>query len=249
MKSLEAGGSASQGRIWMMLSLFIIVAFQSIATLLYNLPPNYTARKFDRQLNHYMEPYLAQSWSLFAPNPGRWNPSCYVRYAMRNVRGGFKTTDWLDGNALFSRANSANPLDKMALEREIYFGEVLIATNDIATIRKSIRGRSFSPARPAPINILSRNALSVERLFMAMAPALDPDTNNHPYFVQIALREELAQKFDDRFPAAASKNTMHKVLNEIPDSADSSTASKLATLVLPWIPGEHLSGFVDSVSR
>jgi len=42
---------------------------------------------------------------------------------------------------------------------------------------------------------------------------------------------------------------MHKVLNEIPDSADSSTASKLATLVLPWIPGEHLSGFVDSVSR
>lgn len=150
---------------------------------------------------------------------------------------------------MFSRANSANPLDRMGLEREIYFGEILIATNDIASVRKKISGLSLNPSKPSSIGVLSRNMISVERLFMAMSPALDRETTNRPYVVQIAIRQELAVKFDDRFPKKSSPSAMHVSLDAGLDAFDSQPTNKVATLVMPWITGEHLSGFVDSVSH
>ncbi len=211
--------------------LALLVLFFSLATVLFNFPENYLAVRLDKFVGRIMLPYFSQSWSLFAPNPGGWNPDAAFRLGFTNRRGGLIITPWYDGNALFPASDNGNPFNRLGLEREIYFGEILIATNDIARIRKVAAHMRVSPRAPVAMNQIPNTLWSVHRLFMSLAPGLVPrGYTAYPYLIQIALSEYQPPRFAERFGLKKG------------DWRHASQASS-ATLVLPWVEGDVVAPF------
>ncbi|HEV2643030.1 MAG TPA: DUF5819 family protein [Candidatus Elarobacter sp.] len=208
-------------------ALFVLV-MHTLLTFMINIPANMITTKVSKHAYGYMFPYFSQSWSLFAPNPGEWNPGAAFRFAYRGQDGRLSMTQWYDANALFPVGDAANPLNRLGLEREIYFGEVLIASNGIKKIRASVQKKRTDVGHPVDVAALPSTMLSLERLFMSLADQLLPTRAGSPFLVQVALREQRPDSFDEHAKPPAERRT----------------ESSVPTLLMPWVVGQRVSPFI-----
>lgn len=69
---------------------FIIVGFSQF-------PDNPLQHQYKMQLNHYMDPYFAQAWTLFAPNPVNSNMNLLIQFEYQ-LNNKYVVSDWLDAS-------------------------------------------------------------------------------------------------------------------------------------------------------
>lgn len=69
---------------------FMIVGFSQF-------PDNPLQHQYKIQLNHYMDPYFAQAWTLFAPNPVNSNMNLLVQFEYQ-INNKYTISEWLDAS-------------------------------------------------------------------------------------------------------------------------------------------------------
>jgi hypothetical protein len=69
---------------------FIVIGFSQF-------PDNPLQHQYKVQLNHYMDPYFAQAWTLFAPNPVSTNMNLLVQFEYE-LNDKSTLSDWLDAS-------------------------------------------------------------------------------------------------------------------------------------------------------
>jgi hypothetical protein len=107
------------------LGILVLAFWHAMAVVLTNSPPNALRHELAPLLRRYAGPYVAQNWSIFAPNP----PEANVHILVRGRGPSSQITGWYDATAFFLQILHRNRLSPL---REL--GEGLAhAANDASS--------------------------------------------------------------------------------------------------------------------
>ncbi|GLW12732.1 hypothetical protein Misp01_78600 [Microtetraspora sp. NBRC 13810] len=95
-----AHGGFPKGKRWALVATVIACSAalfcHFLMTFFYIAPPNPLYERHSALVDSYMQPYFAQDWHLFAPDPAVFNPRILVRAKVRTGTAAERETSWLD---------------------------------------------------------------------------------------------------------------------------------------------------------
>lgn len=160
-----------------LLGLFLL--FHICAITAFNLPNNLLTPAIGSTLDAYVAPYFAQTWSLFAPDPGKVQLDYRFRYRYRFSNGSFRISSRFRGSEVFAPSLAIEPFHPLEVFRQISYACETIG-QDAFVASKLKTDRRFPEVTATSVNVgeecLTRLALSI-RNERALVGTAEPPTS------------------------------------------------------------------------
>lgn len=197
----------------------LVLAWHVLALIVYNLPNNPISLSVSGPVDRYVEPYFAQAWNFFAPNPVDRDVEALYRVRYRDAHGAVTALQWVSLNGSLNEMVRYDWLSRAMVVR----GSVWASLDDFANNRFGDR-----PKRPdgtVSLDGQPYDLVALERTAMAMARVQIAGCANCSFDVQIATVARRYPRFTHRYEAADPAHEPQ------------------VTYLFPWVRGENVAPF------